>query len=78
MKKMITAAEFDAKFDAGEDIDEWVDWSTAQPLNPQTKRVYLNLHVRVVNSLDAQAKRQGVPRSLLLNKIISKYLESAS
>ncbi len=78
MKKMITAEEFDAKFDAGEDIDDYVDWSTAQPLNPQTKRVYLKLPLRVVNSLDKQAKRQGLPRSSLIEKMISEKLESAS
>ncbi len=78
MKKMITAEEFDAKFDAGEDIDEWLDWSTAHRPNQQNKRVYLALPLWVVNSLDKQAKRQGVPRSSLINKMISKNLESAS
>lgn len=30
----ITAAEFDAKFDAGEDISEYIDWDTAVVVGP--------------------------------------------
>ena len=78
MKKMITAEEFDRRFDAGEDISEWVDWSTARRPGLEKKRVYLSLPAWAVKSLDKQAKSQGVPRSSLINKMISKNLESAS
>ena len=78
MKKMISAAEFDRLFDAGEDIDDYVDWSSVRRPGLEKKRVYLSLPAWAITSLDAQAKSQGVPRSMLLNKIISKNLESAS
>ncbi len=78
MKKIITAAEFDARFEAGEDMDDLLDWSTARRPNLEKKRVYLSLPAWAVKSLDKQAKSQGVPRSSLLNKMISKNLESVS
>ena len=78
MKKMITAEEFDRRFDAGEDISDYVDWSSVRRPNLEKKRVYLSLPAWAVNRLDKQAKSQGVPRTSLINKMISEKLESAS
>ena len=78
MKNIVTAAEFDARFEAGENMDDLLDWSTARRPGLEKKRVYLSLPAWVVKSLDEHAKSQGVPRSMLLNKMISENLESVS
>ena len=76
MKKIISAAEFDRRFDEGEDISDYVDWSTAKRPNLEKKRVYLSLPLWVINRLDRQAKSQGEPRSEVLTRIIIEHLES--
>nr|WP_295986613.1 CopG family transcriptional regulator [uncultured Agrobacterium sp.] len=41
--KTISAEEFDRKFDQGEDIDEYLDWSTARHAGLDLVRVDINL-----------------------------------
>jgi hypothetical protein len=68
----ISAEEFDAKFDCGEDISEYVDWSTASQPNLETKRVNVDFPAWVVAGLDRQAKRLGVTRQALIKMWIAE------
>ena len=59
--KKITAEEFDTKFDNDDDIDEYLDFSTAirlkdiKELNTQTKKVNVDFPEWVIESLDKEA-----------------------
>mgnify|MGYP000888399300 CR=1 FL=1 len=69
------ANEFDAKFDAGEDILEDLDLSTATRLNQQVKRVNIDFPLWMVNELDKRARRLGVTRQSLLKVYIAASLK---
>jgi hypothetical protein len=81
----ITAAEFDAKFDAGEDITEYLDLSTARVFAPGEERLDLTpTKVNVdfprwmVDGLDNAADRVGVPRQSLIKMWLAERLEKTN
>ena len=76
--KKIKAEEFDKKFDAGEDISEYVDWSSASKPNQEQKRVNVDFPVWMINRLDKEARRLGVPRQAIIKIWIAERLEKAS
>ncbi|MGS4947517.1 type II toxin-antitoxin system BrnA family antitoxin [Meridianimarinicoccus sp. RP-17] len=69
------ATDFDAKFDAGEDISESVDWSRARRRNDQPKRVSVDFPLWVVDGLDKQARHLGVTRQSLIKMWIAEKLQ---
>ena len=78
MVKSITAEEFDRKFDDGEDISEYVDWSSARRINKETaKRVNVDFPVWMVEKLDVEASRLGVTRQSLIKFVINEHLSRA-
>ncbi len=70
----MNAAEFDAKFDAGEDVSGAVDWSRARRRN-RTERVNVDFPAWVVDGLDKQARRLGVTRQSLIKLWIAERLQ---
>jgi len=56
------AKEFDKKFDAGEDITKHLDFSNARRPEQEQKRVNVDFPVWMIQNLDKEAKRLGVPR----------------
>lgn len=68
----ISAEEFDAMFDRGEDVSDYLDWSTARRPGLETKRVYVDFPAWVVAGLDRQAKRLGVTRQALIKMWIAE------
>jgi hypothetical protein len=75
-KTTITAAELDRKFDDGEDISEYLDWSTATRPNLDPKRVNVDFPLWMVNGLDREAARLGVTRQSLIKMWIAEKLGS--
>jgi hypothetical protein len=75
--KAITAEEFDKKFDDGEDISEYVDWSKATRPGLEPKRVNIDFPTWVVNGLDQEAQRLGVTRQSLVKLWIAERLEAS-
>lgn len=69
------ATEFDAKFDAGEDVSDTVDWSQAVRRNDQIKRVNVDFPAWVVDGLDKQARHLGVTRQSLIKIWIAERLQ---
>jgi hypothetical protein len=76
--KMIRAKEFEAKFDAGEDISEFVDWSKIRRPGRETRRVNVDFPGRVVEGLDREAARLGVTRQALVKLWIAERLDRAA
>jgi hypothetical protein len=74
MSKAITTAEFDRKFDEGEDVSEHIDWSSARRPNLESKRVNVDFPAWVVTGLDREARRLGVTRQALIKLWIAERL----
>jgi len=76
--KTITAKEFDKKFDNGEDISEYLDFSKAtRPniLNTNTKKVNVDFPEWIIDSLDREAKKIGVTRQSIIKVWIAERLK---
>jgi hypothetical protein len=67
-------AEFDAAFDAGEDISAAVDWSKAKRPNDQLRRVNVDFPAWVVDGLDKEARHLGVTRQSVIKMWIAEKL----
>jgi hypothetical protein len=72
------AKEFDKKFDAGEDISKYLDLSRARRPGHEQKRVNVDFPVWMVESLDREASRLGVPRQSLIKMLIARHLDKVS
>lgn len=68
------AAEFDKRFDDGEDVSAQVDWGAARRPNVETRRVNVDFPAWVVSGLDQQAQRLGVTRQALIKLWIAEKL----
>lgn len=64
--KTISAEEFDRKFDAGEDISEYIDWENAKRPGLEIKRVSLDLPNHFLVKLDNEATLRGITRQSLI------------
>ena len=69
--------EFDKKFDAGEDVSEHLDFSKATRPGREQKRVNVDFPVWMIQSLDREAQRLGVPRQAVIKVWIADRLEHA-
>jgi len=79
MNRRITeATAFDARFDAGEAIDEHIDWSTARRPGLEKRRVNIDFTDQMVRRLDVEAQRRGVTRQALIKMWIADRLEGAA
>lgn len=76
-KKTITAEEFDRRFDDGEDVGEYLDWSSARRPGQELERVTIELPVWTLMRLDKEAQRLGVTRQALIKIWIAERLEKA-
>ena len=69
------AEEFDEKFDNNEDITEYLDFSKARRPGREQKRVNVDFPVWMIQSLDREADRLGVPRQSVIKFWIAERLE---
>ncbi|MEL7331804.1 MAG: CopG family antitoxin [Cyanobacteria bacterium J06560_2] len=69
------AEEFDAMFDNGEDISEYLDFSQAKRPGQESKRVNVDFPTWMVESLDREAKRIGVTRQSIIKVWLAERLE---
>ncbi|MDR2574710.1 MAG: antitoxin [Desulfovibrio sp.] len=74
--KRISAEEFDRKFDAGEDISEYLDFDRAVRPN-KSHRLTLDLPGWTVSALDREAGRIGISRQALIKTMLDAGLRSA-
>ena len=74
-KKYITAAEFDSKFGAGEDISAHYDLEKAVRPGLEQKRVSVDFPEWMVQQLDQVARRLGVTRQSVIKVFISEKLK---
>jgi hypothetical protein len=68
------AREFDRAFEAGEDLEDAIDWSEARRPNVEARRVNVDFPAWVVERLDREARRLGVTRQSLIKTWIAERL----
>lgn len=72
------AKDLDKKFDAGEDITEFLEFSKATRPGQEQKRVNVDFPVWMIHRLDREAKRLGVPRQSIIKIWIAERLQRVS
>ncbi len=75
--KAIKAKEIDRKFDEGEDISEYLDLSKARRHEQEQKRVNVDFPLWMIQLLDKEARRLGVPRQSIIKLWVAERLEKA-
>lgn len=76
--KMISAEDFDAKFEAGEDVGAHLEWSGARRPGLAKRRVNIDFTEQMVRRLDREAQRRGVTRQALIKMWIADRLGEAA
>ena len=71
MAKRITSEEFDARFDAGEELEEYLDYDAVTVEDPDPRDVLLSLPGWAIATAEAEAKRRNVSRRAILNTWIT-------
>ncbi len=74
----IKAKDFDKKFNSGEDISRYIDVSKARKPEQEQKRVNVDFPVWMIQQLDREAKRLGVPRQSIIKVWVAERLEKIS
>lgn len=72
------AKDLDKTFDNGEDITEHLDLSKATRPGWKQRRVNVDFPEWIIESLDKEAKRLGVPRQSIIKIWISERLKELS
>ena len=70
--------EFDKKFEKGEDVSAHLDFAKATRPGREQKRVNVDFPVWMIQSLDREAQRLGVPRQSVIKVWIAERLEAIS
>lgn len=73
-RETITAEELDEKFDNGEDVSAYFDWSKMRRPNQEARRVNVDFPAWMVQGLDREAGRLGVTRQSLIKMWIAERL----
>ncbi|MEA3239872.1 MAG: CopG family antitoxin [Candidatus Bipolaricaulota bacterium] len=69
------ATDLDRKFDAGDDITKYLDLAKARRPAQEQRQVNVDLPIWMINALDKEAKRLGVPRQSLIKMLIARHLD---
>lgn len=71
------AKQLEKKFDNGEDITKYLEVSKAYRPEQEQKRVNVDFPVWMIQSLDKEATRLGVPRQSVIKVLVAEHLEKA-
>jgi predicted DNA binding CopG/RHH family protein len=69
--------DFDKIFDGGGDVTRHLDLAKARRPGHEQKRVNVDFPLWMVESLDREASRLGVPRQSLIKMLIARHLQNA-
>ena len=72
------AREFDRRFDEGEDVSKYLDMTKATRPGQKQKRVNVDFPLWMVQLLDKEARRLGVPRQSIIKVWVAERLEKVS
>ncbi|MEN8194525.1 MAG: CopG family antitoxin [Bacteroidota bacterium] len=77
----MTVKQFDEKFDNGEEISEYLDFSNAKKIGEfeeeiaKTRKVNVDFPEKIIMLLDKEAKRIGVTRQSIIKIWIAERLK---
>lgn len=72
------AKDLDKMFDAGKDITEYLDVSKARRPEQEQRRVNVDFPIWMIQSLDKEAHRLGVPRQSIIKVWVAERLENVA
>ena len=72
------AKDFDNRFDEGKSTIEQIDLSKAKRPKQEQKRVNVDFPLWMIESLDKEAKRLGVPRQSIIKIWLAERLQKPS
>ena len=72
------AKDFDKKFDEGVSIVKHLDLSKARRPKQEQKRVNVDFPLWMIQSLDKEARRLGVPRQSVIKMWLAERLQRSS
>jgi transcriptional regulator of met regulon len=72
------AKDFDSKFDNNEDVSPYLDVGKAKRPVQKQKRVNVDFPLWMIQLLDKEAKRLGVPRQSIIKLWVAERLQKAS
>ncbi|MFH1062486.1 MAG: CopG family antitoxin [Candidatus Omnitrophota bacterium] len=70
------AKKFDEKFDKGHDVSKYLNLSKARRPEQGIKRVNVDFPIWMIQDLDKEAKRLGVPRQSIIKVWVAERLEN--
>jgi len=73
-KKSVSASEFDKKFDAGEDVTEYLNIAKAK-VNRRIQRVNIDFPMAFLKELDTEAAKIGVARTALIKMWLAQRIK---
>ena len=68
---------FDSKFDRGESVIKHLDFSRAKRPGRELKRVNVDFPLWMLQALDREAERLGVPRQAVIKMWLAERMRSA-
>ena len=71
----VKAQDFDKKFDEGTDISKHLDVKNARRPEQAQKRVNVDFPLWMIQQLDREARRLGVPRQAIIKVWVAERLE---
>ena len=71
------AKDFDHKFDDGEDVTKHLDLAKGKRSEQEQKRVNVDFPLWMIQSLDKEAKRLGVPRQSVIKVWVAERLQQS-
>lgn len=72
------AHEFEKKFDENKDISKYLDTSKVRRPGQEQRRVNVDFPLWMIEPLDKEAKRLGVPRQSIIKVWVAERLEKVS
>jgi hypothetical protein len=70
------AKEFDARFDAGENVTKHLNLAAARRGGQEIKRVNVDFPMWMLNSLDKEAGRLGVTRQAVVKVLVARHFQA--
>jgi hypothetical protein len=77
-RRAISSKQFDAKFDAGEDVTSHLDLARARRPGQKPQRLSVDAPAWMVELLDREARRLGITRQSLIKVWLAERLEKVA
>ena len=74
----VKARDFDKKFEEGVNISEHLDVKNARRPEQEQRRVNVDFPIWMIQLLDKEARRLGVPRQSIIKVWVAERLEKIS